>query len=687
MLICTYEIRTKARNREGQRSGMKDFLSLREYYKTRKIGMFFGDKAKVFSYIKENPDPECLKLADALCENTFLFNQPWDMEKCMDPVMFQDKIDWSYTHNHDREWMWMLNRQNYWICLMQAYVATDDEKYLNTFLVQIEQWLDSEKDPEGKAYTTWRTIDVGIRLKNWVKILEYIIDLDQLSERLFQKIVASVYEQLKYLMNSYKREYALTNWRILEFHGALIASIYFREFEESETWILQCIEILEECLLLQVTKDGFHWEQSYMYHVEMLLCMKDVILICRRNHIALPELLIFTTKKMADAVTHMITPRGTQPCYGDSDIEDVRELIFGLSLLFEDEEYAFHGREYRTVNLVCDYGEPALLEDGFIKGKEPQQRDYAHEDVGNYFVRSSWREDAGYLFFKNGFIGSGHGHCDLLHFEIYASGNPILVDSGRYTYREDTPDRQLFKSAKAHNTLLVDNEECIVQDGSWGNQTTAMAIKRPAVLNQEVCFVQGAHMGYKDKGVFINRKIIYIKPHIWIITDECFSNQPHVYSQYYHFAKDSVEIKGNQVIYTDDKQKFTLSVMQDSHLRKETVEISPAYNHKYNSAGVVVEREGTQDTYMTAIGFSEEREAKSSIQKAVVLDMSKKEIDSRFVSAFKITAKEEEWLVLMNHQEEETRRQIYIVEDILVYGRTAVIHRKGDVISRHILEY
>ena len=232
--------------------------------------MYFQDRKRVFEFIRTHKDEINFQVADRVTEQKFIFDQPWDMEKCHEEICFPKKIDWTYTHNNDREWMWMLSRQNYYLPLMQAYVATGDQKYLQAVFGQIKDWIDTQSDPEGKAYTTWRTLDVGLRLKNWVKILEYVENTGDISEGLWKKIERSMHAQTEYLMNSWKPSYALTNWRVLEFHGTFLASVYFSEWDEAEEWIRRSVEILDHCIRLQVTTDGFHWEQSYMYHVEML---------------------------------------------------------------------------------------------------------------------------------------------------------------------------------------------------------------------------------------------------------------------------------------------------------------------------------------------------------------------------------------------------------------------------------
>ena len=51
----------------------------------------------------------------------------------------------------------------------------------------------------------------------------------------------------------------------------------------------------------------------------------------------------------------------------------------------------------------------------------------------------------------------GHGHYDQLAVELYANGQPLVVDPGRYTYAEEPGGwRRWFKGTAAHNTVTVD---------------------------------------------------------------------------------------------------------------------------------------------------------------------------------------------------------------------------------------
>src|SRR5207248_362281 len=52
-----------------------------------------------------------------------------------------------------------------------------------------------------------------------------------------------------------------------------------------------------------------------------------------------------------------------------------------------------------------------------------------------------------------------HKHCDQLAFEYHLAGVPLLVDPGSHVYTSDPDTRNLFRSTRSHNTLMIDGEE------------------------------------------------------------------------------------------------------------------------------------------------------------------------------------------------------------------------------------
>jgi hypothetical protein len=83
-----------------------------------------------------------------------------------------------------------------------------------------------------------------------------------------------------------------------------------------------------------------------------------------------------------------------------------------------------------------------------------------HRALGQVTMRTDWTKDALSLFFAchTPTSDSAHAHIDPLGFDFTALGRPLVVDPGRYCYRQDD-DRRTFKTAAYHNTLTIDRAD------------------------------------------------------------------------------------------------------------------------------------------------------------------------------------------------------------------------------------
>ena len=105
---------------------------------------------------------------------------------------------------------------------------------------------------------------------------------------------------------------------------------------------------------MQILGDGVHWEQSPMYHNEVLHCYFDVIILARRNHVSLPESILEQVQKMVYANLAWKKPNHHQPMMGDSDDTDIRDLISVGAYLFKDPVLKFGGLERLDFESIWD---------------------------------------------------------------------------------------------------------------------------------------------------------------------------------------------------------------------------------------------------------------------------------------------------------------------------------------------
>jgi hypothetical protein len=157
--------------------------------------------------------------------------------------------------------------------------------------------------------------------------------------------------------------------------------------------------------------------------------------------------------------------------------------------------------------------------------------------ASGYFVLShKTRSDR--LIFDCGPLGPdyqpGHGHCDLLSYELSLAGRRVVVDTGVFGYQADA-SRQYARSTLAHNTVSVDGRE---QSEMWGSFRVGRRAHPLAVQLQkrgELIYLSGAHDGFQTIGVTHCRHVVHSPHGLWIIFDELVGRGSHQITSSIHF--------------------------------------------------------------------------------------------------------------------------------------------------------
>ena len=88
------------------------------------------------------------------------------------------------------------------------------------------------------------------------------------------------------------------------------------------------------------------------------------------------------------------------------------------------------------------------------------------------------RQGGNYLFVDIGEVGlkgrGGHGHNDLLSYELTLQGRPIVVDPGCPVYTGDLALRDRFRGTACHNGTRIDGEEIAPLKGPWTISNAAL---------------------------------------------------------------------------------------------------------------------------------------------------------------------------------------------------------------------
>ncbi len=638
------------------------------------------------NYAEEIKD--VIEEADRIIDGCFVFSHKWAMEKTHIPYRFKrNKIDWCIIPFGDPEWCYMFNRHRFLQSLGEAFLLTNNEKYAKRYFELLEDWIDNNPNSDMLKNYTWRSLEAGLRCKNWLISLGYFIDSRYLTDNLLKKIIDSLIVHGKYLASDFSNFKKTSNWGVIENHGLFILSMVLQDINEYKHWQKLSIDRLIECCRLQIYKDGVHWEQSSTYHNEVLQCLLDVIKTANNYNFPIDDSIISSAKNMSFATMYMATPNYNQLINGDSDNVNVCDLLAKAAYILKDSNLKSGGSRDFGYSNIMHFGFKSIEKYRFLASTMPKQLSYAFEDSGNYIMRSSWNEDALYLSFDCGSMGGGHGHADMFHINLSAYGKDFLVDSGRYTYSDDNLWREYFKKCSAHNTTIVDETDFSQYKETWVYSKVARPILHNHIFMEEVEYFEGSHDGYSDlpDPVFPNRKVIYVKNKYWLLIDSFFCNGRHKYEQYFNFADKDIQLDEESMICsTSNIDSANLTIVPhvtphiDLHATMNEEYRSPEYNKKVKNSRIkyLVRANG----FVSLINVLVPSIGKTIIpitEHLPVFNRNGKEINCKNVQGLKITFQEigEEYLFVIVNKSVNNGQQFFIIDDIMVFGDLVMIKR------------
>ena len=648
------------------------------------------EKEHVCAHIAGNCREEAEKIlaqADRLMAHTFSFEDRWDMEPCREPFTLKEMI-WDRSPNGDPEWIFMLNRHEYMNKLLIAGWLTGDKAYVEKLKWFLFHWIQANPIlPEGTVTT--RTIDTGIRCMSWQYLLLHLLGEGLMEEREAAGILESMKEQFASLRKRYIGKYTLSNWGVLQTASICNGYLWFHEYlpsDGTEDWAWQ---ELERQIGLQVLDDGAHWEQSMMYHMEVLLACMKLLASCRawvriENRTEFwrdTDWLEKAVDRMSRYVLFASGPDHLQIAQCDSDVTDVRDVMVKAAVLTGDGRYRYAGYDTADLDSAWMFGSAGVTGYSAMAGRKPESLSLAAADAGHIFFRSSWEEDSHFTYMKCGPLGSGHGHADLTHISLHYRGCPILVDSGRYSYVEEEPLRPFLKSAQAHNVCVIDGESHGRPRGSWGYDSFGQSFKNYYREQGPVHYGEMAYHGCLMSGAhyLVIRKVMAVDQGIWMIVNDIRCDGGHEVKEYYHL--DSA-VQGTPIgTGTDGAGECwrlcsggddAMTVLGSRPFEAVPCVISKQYNQKEKST-CLVRKTGFTDriTDWTCL-FGEGTEAEKT--QVFQYGSSRPETEKQVTAMSFCLSPDESWDFLVWNQETWQGGKIHDCRGVPVYAKAAAIH-------------
>ena len=103
------------------------------------------------SFLSETEKALIFQRAEELMQQTFIFDKPWDMERCLTPYRLAP-LDWNAQRNDDEEWCFMLNRMDYLDYLILASLLSHEIKYAEQAKHYILDWIAAHSPNQAGAF-------------------------------------------------------------------------------------------------------------------------------------------------------------------------------------------------------------------------------------------------------------------------------------------------------------------------------------------------------------------------------------------------------------------------------------------------------------------------------------------------------------------------------------------------------
>jgi hypothetical protein len=440
---------------------------------------------------------------------------------------------------------WELSRCHHWVALGRAYALDADPRFAAEFASQLDAWLVDNPWPYGVNWS--RSMEVAVRAVNWMWAAALFADAPEFTPSLKRRFLKAMLQHGNQILNNLEYTDNNGNHYLSNGVGLLFLGVLFAELGPAAAWRNKGSEIVWGEIQRQAHPDGVDFEQGLGYHGLVAEFWYSCVLLCERNAIPAPPHVRQRLERMFAFMLAYTRPDGTFPQIGDNDdgrlagLDDEpvgshrRHLAVGGAMFGRDDLLGAASEAVETAAWLCG---PRALRRPLPTPPEPASQAFP---VGGFYVMRSADTS---LFIDAGEVGmrgiGGHGHADVLSFELWAAGAGVLVDSGTYTYSSDAVLRQTLRGTAAHNAVRIDAQDSSrLGTGRWlwlieNDARPIDVVWRSQGSGDEF---SGAHTGYRRlaEPVTHTRRITFDKPNcIWRIEDTIDGLGQHLVEVLFH---------------------------------------------------------------------------------------------------------------------------------------------------------
>jgi len=475
------------------------------------------------------------------------------------------------------EWTFcVVSRTQYWKLLGEAYWKTRNEKYAAEWVAQLADF--AKKNPVnhqtvGQEPSLWRSLDAAIRVgESWPSAYVHFLNSPSFTPEAQWLYLKQIRDHALMLQAGLLRDPARSgNWVTTECLGLYTIGTLFPELREAADWRKVALDRITVELERVTPPDGMEAELTPSYHYVTANGFFELFKLAQLNQRPVPEAFRSKLLNMYRAPLVVMDQRGDTVPTNDSSPTNAQSLALKGLLLGSDP----------LLEWAASHGE---------RGVQPPDSTclpYA----GFYAMRSGWKRDDMFLFFRGGPVGLAHEHQDMLEIVVKAWDKTLLPEPGSYNY--DHSDWRRFAIGTAsHNTIIV--------DGKWQHRPASKVpvlepTGNPWVTTPLFDYVAATYnSGYQtsvydptkeyhperwvgplDLSVSHTRRVLYLRPYYALVLDTLDGTGEHTFDAHFHMDAPSARLDtATQAAFSqrDDDVQIGLFPLDREHLATDIVQ-------------------------------------------------------------------------------------------------------------------
>ena len=384
------------------------------------------------------------------------------------PLAPYNKVRLHTPEGSDVKYPWELSTFFHLFPVALAYKETKDQKLLNFYLSQLNDWMNSNPCFYGINWAN--PMSVSLRLIILIETTSLFSKDIPIQARI--RIQRCIWHHFLFLIcNLENLGRCPANHYLTDIVGILWGSLHFSKNNSLIRLIRNwAVATIEQEVESQVLPDGMHFEGSTSYHRLVTELFLYSAILLRKNGIAVSAFYKERLKLMLRALNLFTLPTTLYPHIGDND--DCR-------LFYGSDYYSWNKRD---ASYILAIGAVFFNDSNFFP-KQQNSNELASLIFGQDEVNrleqkptdsypNRFTLDSSQFYF----IGNdedcltincscprhpeyGHTHNDSLSFVLCLKGREVFVDPGSYFYTRDKKMRNLFRSTKYHNVLEIDKKD------------------------------------------------------------------------------------------------------------------------------------------------------------------------------------------------------------------------------------